>query len=169
MKMRVPVTGKAGWAPGSGTRNKDGRRAGGAGGAQRSRQRTMRSGRAERGEQTRTARSERNACAAIKTEDDAQWAGGDRRADKDGAQRAERMRGDQDTARCAVGGRSAASGQGRAASGTRAQPLRQRTARGERTRTARSEWNISSGKSCCVWRIGKMGAPWGWYGVEECI
>jgi len=22
---------------------------------------------------------------------------------------------------------------------------------------------------CCVWRMGKMGAPWGWYGVEECI
>jgi len=20
-----------------------------------------------------------------------------------------------------------------------------------------------------VWRMGKMGAPWGWYGVEECI
>jgi len=28
---------------------------------------------------------------------------------------------------------------------------------------------VSSRKSCCVWRMGKMGAPWGWYGVEECI
>ena len=58
--------------------------------AQRSRQSTARSGRAERGERTRTV-SERNACAAIKTEDGARRAdkGGAQLADKDGAQRAE--------------------------------------------------------------------------------
>ena len=29
--------------------------------------------------------------------------------------------------------------------------------------------NLFSGTSCCVCRMGKMGAPWGWYGVEECM
>jgi hypothetical protein len=97
------------------------------------------------GERTKTARRERNARAAVKTEDDAQWAGGAGRADKEGVQRAGRVRGDQDRARRAVGGRSAASGQGRAASGMCGRRSRQSTAcsgraeQGELTRTACSE------------------------------